>query len=65
MNVLSVNKTRVVGPSLSRRVVLLSAAGTVSAVAAYWFPDVVLWKHAALVVFGISFLAGFSALWSP
>lgn len=65
MEVLSVGETRVVGPSLSRRVVLLSVLGTASAVAAYRFPDVVLWNHAALVVFGISFLAGFSALWSP
>jgi hypothetical protein len=65
MEVLRAEQTRVVGPSPSRRLVLLLAAGTASALVAYRFPDVVLWNHAAFLAFGISFLAGFSALWSP
>ena len=65
MEVLRVGQTRVVGPSPSRRLVLLIAAGTASAVVAYRFPDAILWNHAAFMVFGTSFLAGFSALWSP
>lgn len=65
MEVVGVEQMEVVGPSPSRRLTLLLVVGTTSAVVASRFPDVILWNHAAFVVFGISFLAGFSALWSP
>ena len=65
MEVVRVAQPRVVGPSPIRRLVLLSVVGAASTVVAYRFPGIVLWNHAAFVVFGISFLAGFSALWSP
>jgi hypothetical protein len=65
MEALRIGKIRITGLAQLRRLVLLLAVCMASAAVAYWFPQVMSWNHAALVVFAVSFLAGFTALWSP
>jgi len=64
-SVRSAQEYRVDGPGWVRRLLLLGAACSLSAVIAYLFPRVVGWNRGSLLVMGIGFLGGLSSLWSP